>query len=190
MRRILILGAGMVSQPIVKYLLNQPDYHVKMASRTISKAEAVIGSHERGQAEELNELNSALSILLKKREQDKNALEEKVLCNIKRLAVPYIEKLKRSRLNDDQETCLNILESNINDIISSFAREMSSKYLGLSPTEIQVANLIKDGKQTKKIADILNLSTNTIVTHRYKIRSKLGLKNKKVNLRAYLQSIQ
>ena len=54
MRRILILGAGMVSQPIVKYLLNQPDYHVKMASRTISKAEAVIGSHERGQAEELN----------------------------------------------------------------------------------------------------------------------------------------
>ena len=142
------------------------------------------------QAEELNELNSALSILLKKREQDKNALEEKVLCNIKRLAVPYIEKLKRSRLNDDQETCLNILESNINDIISSFAREMSSKYLGLSPTEIQVANLIKDGKQTKKIADILNLSTNTIVTHRYKIRSKLGLKNKKVNLRAYLQSIQ
>ena len=87
-------------------------------------------------------------------------------------------------------TCLNILESNLNDIVSSFAKELSSRYLELSPTEIQVATLIKDGKQTKKIADILNLSTNTIVTHRYKIRSKLGLKNKKVNLRAYLQSIQ
>ena len=144
----------------------------------------------RHQTEELNELNSALRVLLKQREQDKDALEEKVLCNIKRVAVPYIEKMKQSRLNDQQTTCLNILESNLNDIVSSFARELSSKYLALSPTEIQVASLIKEGKQTKEIADILNLSTNTIVSHRYKIRSKLGLKNKKVNLRAYLQSLK
>ncbi len=144
----------------------------------------------RHQTEELNELNIALRVLLKQREQDKDALEEKVLCNIKRVAVPYIEKMKQSRLNDQQTTCLNILESNLNDIVSSFARELSSKYLALSPTEIQVASLIKEGKQTKEIADILNLSTNTIVSHRYKIRSKLGLKNKKVNLRAYLQSLK
>jgi DNA-binding NarL/FixJ family response regulator len=142
------------------------------------------------QTEELSELNSALKVLLKQREQDKDALEEKVLCNIKRVAVPYIEKLKKSRLNDEQITCLNILESNLNDIVSSFARELSSKYLALSPTEIQVANLINEGKQTKEIADILNLSANTIVSHRYKIRSKLGLKNKKVNLRAYLRTIK
>jgi len=142
------------------------------------------------QTEELSELNSALRVLLKQREQDKDALEEKVLCNIKRVAVPYIEKLKKSRLNDEQITCLNILESNLNDIVSSFTRELSSKYLALSPTEIQVANLINEGKQTKEIADILNLSNNTIVSHRYKIRSKLGLKNKKVNLRAYLRTIK
>lgn len=142
------------------------------------------------QTEELNEVNNALSVLLKKREQDKDALEEKVLCNIKHVAVPYIEKLKQSRLNDEQMTCLNILESNLNNIVSSFARELSSKYLALSPTEIQVASLIKEGKQSKEIADILNLSTNTIVSHRYKIRSKLGLKNKDVNLRAYLRTIK
>jgi DNA-binding NarL/FixJ family response regulator len=142
------------------------------------------------QTEELNELNSALSVLLKKREQDKDTLEEKVLCNIKRVAVPYIDKLKKSSLNDEQITCLNILESNLNDIVSSFAKELSSKYLALSPTEIQVAVLIKEGKQTKEIADILNLSTHTIVSHRYKIRSKLGLKNKEVNLRAYLRTIK
>lgn len=142
------------------------------------------------QTEELSELNSALSVLLKKREQDKDALEEKVLCNIKRVAVPYIDKLKKSSLNDEQMTCLNMLESNLNDIVSSFAKELSSKYLALSPTEIQVAILIKEGKQTKEIADILNLSTHTIVSHRYKIRSKLGLKNKGVNLRAYLQSLK
>jgi DNA-binding NarL/FixJ family response regulator len=142
------------------------------------------------QAQELNELNSTLRVLLKKREEDKNAIEEKVLSNIKHVSVPYIEKLKQSSLNNEQVKYLNILETNLNDIVSSFAKELSSKYMGLSPTEIQVANLVKEGKQTKEIADILNLSPNTIVSHRYKIRSKLGLKNKKVNLRTYLGTIK
>ena len=54
MKKILVLGAGMVSRPLVRYLLDQPDYFVKMASRTVSKAEKIINSHERGEAETLN----------------------------------------------------------------------------------------------------------------------------------------
>ena len=54
MKRILVLGAGMISKPLVRYLLDQPDYHVKMASRTASKAEKIIDSHKRGEAEALN----------------------------------------------------------------------------------------------------------------------------------------
>ena len=54
MKKILVLGAGLVSRPLVRYLLDQPDYHVKMASRTVSKAEKIINSHERGEAIELN----------------------------------------------------------------------------------------------------------------------------------------
>lgn len=142
------------------------------------------------QTQELNEVNSALKVLLKRHEIDKAVLEEKVLSNIKSVISPYLEKLKRSRLNDQQMSYLNIMESNLNDIVSSFTRELSTRYLSLSPTEIQVANLIKEGKQTKEISEMLNLSTNTIISHRYKIRSKLGLKNKKVNLRAYLQRLK
>ncbi len=54
MKKILVLGAGMVSRPLVRYLFDQPDYFVKMASRTVSKAEKIINSHERGEAETLN----------------------------------------------------------------------------------------------------------------------------------------
>ncbi|NOR16316.1 saccharopine dehydrogenase, partial [candidate division WOR-3 bacterium] len=54
MKRILVLGAGMVSKPLVRYFLDQPDYHVKMASITVSKAEKIIDSHKRGEAEALN----------------------------------------------------------------------------------------------------------------------------------------
>jgi saccharopine dehydrogenase-like NADP-dependent oxidoreductase len=54
MEKVLVLGAGMVSRPIVKYLLDHPGYNVRMASRTVSKAEAIINSHKRGEAISLN----------------------------------------------------------------------------------------------------------------------------------------
>jgi saccharopine dehydrogenase (NADP+, L-glutamate forming) len=50
MKKILVLGAGLVSRPMIRYLLGQPDFHVLMASRTISKAEKMIDGHLQGEA--------------------------------------------------------------------------------------------------------------------------------------------
>ena len=50
MKLILVLGAGMVSRPMIRYLLDQPNYHVIMASRTVSKAEQMIDGHPQGEA--------------------------------------------------------------------------------------------------------------------------------------------
>ncbi|MBI1879015.1 MAG: saccharopine dehydrogenase NADP-binding domain-containing protein [Chloroflexi bacterium] len=49
MKRVLILGAGLVTGPMVHYLLDK-GYHVTVASRTVSKAEALIGDHPNGAA--------------------------------------------------------------------------------------------------------------------------------------------
>ena len=139
--------------------------------------------------DELNEFNSALKVLLKKRDEDKIQLEDKVISNVKELILPYLEQLKKDALNSRHSAYLNIIESNLKDIISSFGANIKKRFLNLTPTEIRIADLIKNGKTTKEIASLLSLSQKTIEFHRDNIRSKLQIKNKKINLRAYLLSL-
>jgi DNA-binding CsgD family transcriptional regulator/PAS domain-containing protein len=141
------------------------------------------------QTQKLEETNTALRVLLKAREEDKHELEEKVLVNVKELIMPYLKDLKNAGLDTRQKAYLEIVESNLNDIISPFLHQLSSKYLNLTPREIQVATLVKEGKASKEIAEMLNLSMNAVDFHRKNIRDKLGLKNKKANLRTHLLSL-
>jgi len=138
----------------------------------------------------LEEVNTALKVLLKRRGEDKNELEKRVLFNMRELIVPYLEKLKQSGLNETQNSYAQNLETNINDIISPFSARLSASYLHFTPTELQVASLVKHGKTTKDIAILLNLSPQTIESHRKNIRAKIGIKNKKANLRMHLLSIE
>ncbi len=144
----------------------------------------------KAQSHHLAEVNTALKVLLKQREYDKKELADNVLSNVKELIGPYLERLKKSRLSTDQLTLINILESNLNNIISPFISRFSARNINLTPTEIRVVNLVKEGKTNKEIAALLCLSKNTILFHRYNIRKKLGIKNKKINLQAHLISFE
>ncbi|MGA6927019.1 MAG: PAS domain S-box protein [Desulfosarcina sp.] len=140
----------------------------------------------RAQSNHLEEVNTALRVLLKKREEDKREVQENVLSNVKELVSPYLARLKRGHLEPRQETMLEILQSNLDNIISPFISKLSSRYLNFTPTEIRVANLIKEGQTNKEIAELLLISKNTVLFHRHHIRTKLGLRNKKINLRTHL----
>jgi PAS domain S-box-containing protein len=142
------------------------------------------------QTANLEEANAALKVLLKRRDEDKKELEEKVLFNMGELVEPYLAKLKNSELNARQKAFLNILESHLNDIISPFSRNLYFSYLNLTPSEMKIAGLIRQGKTTKEIASLLNLSSRTVETHRKNIRKKLGLRDRKANLRTKLLSLQ
>lgn len=135
------------------------------------------------------EANTALKVLLKHREDDKAAMEEKVLLNVKKLISPYIEKLKYLNLDKNQLAHVDIIETHLHDIISPFLHNMTSQYLNLTPREIEVASLVKEGKTTKEISELLNISATAVDFHRKNLRTKFSIKNKKANLRSYLLSL-
>jgi len=143
----------------------------------------------KNKAEELMESNTALKVLLRQREKDQNVFENNIMSNIKHLIQPYIAKLKRNRLASEDTKYLNLLEMNLNNIIAPFSSRLSSTYYHFTPKEIQIADLIKDGKQDKDITEILNISLYTVKSHRKNIRKKLGIYGKRINLHTKLMTL-
>jgi DNA-binding CsgD family transcriptional regulator len=141
------------------------------------------------QKKDLEESNIALKVLLKQRELDRVELEQKVLVNIQELVFPYMEKLKNAQLNKNQKAILDIIDNHLKDILSPFLKRLSALNNILTPQELQIATLVKDGKSSKEIADMLNISISTINFHRKNLRIKFGLSNKQANLRSYLLSL-
>jgi DNA-binding CsgD family transcriptional regulator len=141
------------------------------------------------QKQSLEETNIAMKVLLKQREEDKLELEKKVLNNVKDLVLPYVDKLKNARLKAKDRTLVEIIDAHLQDIISPLLQRFSNAKILLTPQEMQVASLVKDGKTSKEIADVLNVSETTINFHRKNLRVKFGLRNKRTNLRSYLMSI-
>ncbi len=139
---------------------------------------------------QLAEVNSALKVLLQKSNEARRELEEKVLANIEELVMPYLDELTLKLAGQPDELYIKIVKNNLKQITSSFSQNLAAKLRNLTPREIKVADLIKQGLSSKEIAELLGVSLHTVETYRANLRKKLGLKNKKMNLRSFLQSLQ
>ena len=137
----------------------------------------------------LEEANTALKVLLKQREEDKAELESKVLKNINELISPHVTKLKNKNLKASEKALIDLIDSNLRDIVSPLLQRLANAKIILTPQEIHVAVLVREGKSSKEIADVLNVSETTVSFHRKNLRKKLGLDNTRKNLRAYLLSM-
>lgn len=137
----------------------------------------------------LEEVNIALKVVIAQRETDKSEMENKILTNVKSFVLPYIKRLKESRLSEKDRTLVRILDDQLNDIMSPLIVRLSNAHVLLTPQEMQVATLVKDGRTTSEIAQALFVSDATVSFHRKNLRVKLGLKNKQTNLRSFLLSM-
>lgn len=138
----------------------------------------------------LEETNVALKVLLEHRQHDLQQLEERIVANIRELAMPVLHKLQASTLGERQRTLVDIALARLDDIVTPFLNRLTSVNLLLSPQEIEVAAMVRQGKSSQEIADVLMVSLATVSFHRKRLRRKLGLNNRSVNLRTYLLSLQ
>ena len=143
----------------------------------------------RRQAEHLNEVNTALKVLLDHREKEKQRLEENILAGLGKLVRPYLERLSAGRLDREQQTLVEIALDNLGKVAQPFAARLSGPESRLSPAELEVADLLRHGKTTQETAELLNVSPTTVAFHRRNIRAKLGLTGKRINLKVHLRSL-
>jgi PAS domain S-box-containing protein len=141
------------------------------------------------QLQKIEKLNTALTTLLERREEEGRQKMEGVRATLDQLVLPYLENLKATRLDDEQRILAEVMQANLSNIASSFARQLSTWKTKLTPTEVQVADLLRLGKRTKEIAALLKVSPSAIAFHRTNIRTKLGLTKKPMNLVSYLRVI-
>ena len=137
----------------------------------------------------LEEANIALKVLLNERENERHALEEKVVCNINELTRPHLEKLAAGNLSQRQQSLLDTIKSSLDDIASPLSRRFIIESSQLTPAESQVANFIRQGRTTKEIAALMRVATSTVDFHRLNIRRKLGLAKRRINLQSHLKSL-
>ena len=135
----------------------------------------------------LRESNAALRGVLARIEEEKQEIYKNVRMNIDKILMPILHAFSLE-LPRAQREYIEMIRSNLEEIASPFVSRLSSPALSLTPTEINICNMIRSGSSTKEIARFRGVSTATISRHREHIRRKLEITNSGVNLVTYLQS--
>lgn len=203
---------GEIEEFFVNYPCHSPDEERWFALRVVKfrdpDANKVIMSHEnitplmqahrdlaekekdiREQAEKLEESNIALKVLLDHRQKDRVQLEENMLANTRSLVLPYVQELMETPLPKRERTMVEIIEERLNEITSPFLNRLTSLNTILTPQEIKVATMVREGRSSAEIADVLMVTVSAVDFHRKQIRKKLEMTGTGRNLRSYLLSL-
>lgn len=135
----------------------------------------------------LQETNSALRTLLSRLEEQKREIEAAILMNIQKLLMPIVYELELE-VTGRQRSLVTLLRHNMQEIASPFLTQMCRDYVQLTPVELAISTMIRNGLSTKEIAQLRAVSPATVRRHRENIRRKLKLTNRKLNLVTFLQA--
>jgi DNA-binding CsgD family transcriptional regulator len=138
------------------------------------------------QNQRLERKNIALSEILDYLENEKEKKQKEIQANVDLIICPLLEKIK---IDPNPKPYIDILGTALGDITTTFGSKLRNDFTNFTPREIEICNLLKNGKTSKEIGNSLSLSAHTINKHRDNIRKKIGIKNKKVNLVSFLSSL-
>lgn len=135
----------------------------------------------------LQEANTALRLIMERIEQEKQEIYKDIKTNVDKILTPILNALLL-QLPESRKNYVELLRVNLDEITSPFISKLSVKNYSMTPTELSICSMIRNGMRTKEIAEMRNVSEATINHHREKIRHKLNITNKDINLASFLQS--
>jgi PAS domain S-box-containing protein len=138
----------------------------------------------------LEEANAALNILMKKVEENRSVQEETIRNRLRTTVLPFLQRAREKTRDKAVREQLDLVDQSLNDMVAPFVRDLAAELPRLTSTEIDVANLVMQGKRTKEIAEFMRVSPKAVEAHRNNLRRKFGLTNQKTCLRARLLSVR
>lgn len=163
-----------------------------IVAKDITKQKQIINI-ARSQESRLNELTqecknlkTAIDVIMNTINERQNEVKRNYCRNIEEMIFPMLDILKSTSLNDHQKATIDVLEASLQTITESFSEVLGADKYELTQREIQIVNLIRLGKTTKQISEILHLSCKTVDYHRMNIRKRLNISNTKADLRSHL----
>jgi len=137
---------------------------------------------------DLEKTNASLAMMLDYARKTESDIQERVVANLRSNILGIVDVLKKQQLEKSTQGLVELLETTTLNLAHPIARNLESQLLKLTAREIQLANFIRLGKSTKELVELLNISKKTVDSHRVNLRKKLGIHNKKINLRTFLNS--
>jgi DNA-binding CsgD family transcriptional regulator len=135
----------------------------------------------------LQDTNMALRTVLSRLEDEKREIRDSIVANVQKILMPIIFELEME-VTGRQRSYVTLLRQTLTEIASPFLSQISRNHLQLSPVEIAITTMIRNGLSTKEIAQLRCISPATVRRHRENIRRKLKLRSRKINLVTFLQS--
>ena len=156
----------------------------RMAETALKKSRRIL----KEQKKVLEQKNVALREILEQIGFEKKQIKDNVIKNVDELLIPIIRKMK-THAAGRMIIYIDLLEQNLEELASSFGKKISRAELKLTPREIEICSLLKNGLTSKEMADILHISVKTVERHRESIRKKFDIQHKRINLFTFLQQL-
>lgn len=156
--------------------------HMKALSDLRAAHHAIQREHQA-----LQEANIALRAVLSRLEEEKHGIKASIAANIQKVIMPIVFELELE-VTGRQRSYATLLRRSLQEITSPFLTQIARDHVQLTPVEIAISTMIRNGLSTKEIAQLRCISPATVRRHRENIRRKIGLKNRKANLATYLQA--
>lgn len=158
----------------------------KKTEEILQNAQKDLERKVRERTADLDGKNIALQEIIAQIEINKKRMKEDIKVNIERIVFPILEKMKKEKYS---KKYANLLMHHLKDLISSYGITITSGSIKLTPREIEICNLIKAAYTSKEIANLLDISCQTVEWHRKRIRYKLGIANNGINLSSFLHEL-